>query len=287
MDPNFARAWEALAAVQAVATTWFPGDGIDHPALALEAANRALGIDPDLSMAYAVIGLMFEFAGEGFGGAIRNFDLALENDPKNATAWLWRGITLKDMGYLEKALADFDQCLVIDTRYLNCQQYRAETLLGLGRTEEAVAQFEATFEANYHSTDNAFVSHYVRSGQRKTALLVAALSLRKEFVPVKDWIEAIENPEEDHSARVARFNQWGKAHNMDVCDMETVAIALRQEQCFPTIANAAMLWQPDTAYYRKTAAFKDFVKTHLMDYWLENGFPAQCRTLEDGDFECD
>ena len=104
---------------------------------------------------------------------------------------------------------------------------------------------------------------------------------------MKDWIEAIENPEEDHSARVARFNQWGEAHNMDVCDMQTVFIALRQDQCFPTIANAAMNWQPDAAYYRKTAAFKDFVNTHLMEYWLENGFPAQCRPLEDGDFECD
>ena len=287
MDPNFARAWEALAAVQAVATTWFPGDGINHPALALTAANRALELDPGLSMAYAVIGLMFEFAGEGYAGAIRNFDLALENDPRNSTAWLWRGITLKDMGYLEKALRDFDQCLSIDAGYLNCQQYRAETLLGLGRIEEAVRQIEATFEANYHSTDNAFVSYYVHSGQRKTALLVAALSLRKEFVPVKDWIEAIENPDEDHTSRVARFNQWGKAYNMDVCDMESVAIALKQEHCFPTIANASMMWQPDTAYFRKTEAFKDFVNTHLMGYWLENGFPAQCRALKDGDFECE
>jgi len=287
MDPQFARAWEALAAVQAVATTWFPGDGVDHPALALEAAQKALEIDPKLSMAYAVIGLMFEFTGDGYAGAIRNYNQAIYNDPKNATAWLWRGITLKDMGYIQKALEDFDQCLLIDAGYLNCQQYRAESLLGLGRIEEAVKQFETTFEANYHSTDSTFVSYYVHSGQRKMALLIAALALRKEFTPVKDWIEAIENPDEDHTSRIARFNQWGKAYNMDVCNMVSVAIALKQEQCFSTIANASMMWQPDTAYYRKTPAFKEFVHTHLMDYWLENGFPAQCRALEAGDFECD
>jgi len=286
MDPQFARAWEALAAVQAVANSWFPGDGVDHPALALEAAQRALEIDPSLSMAYAVIGLMFEFTGEGFAGAIKNYNLAIDNDPKNATAWLWRGITLKDMGYIEKALADFDQCLSIDAGYLNCQQYRAESLLGLGRIEEAVRQFEATLEDNYHSTSSTFVSYYVHSGQRKMALLIAALALRKEFTPVKDWIEAIENPDEEHKSRVARFNQWGKAYNMDVCNMVSVAIALKQEQCFPTIANASMMWQPDTAYFRKTPAFKLFVNTHLMDYWLEHGFPAQCHALEAGDFEC-
>lgn len=287
MDPQFARAWEALAAVRAVATSWFPGDGVDHPVLALEAANRALEIDPTLSMAYAVIGLMFETTGEGFAGAIRNYDLAIANDPKNATAWLWRGITIKNMGYIQKAFSDFEQCLSIDPGYLNCRQFRAESLLGLGRIEEAVREMEATFEDNYHSADDTFVSYYVHSGQRKVALLVAALALRKQFVPVKDWIEAIEKPDDDHTARVARFNQWGKPHNLDVCDMESVAIALRQEHCYTMVTHATLMWQPDTAYFRKTPGFKEFVNTHLMDYWLENGFPAQCRALEAGNFECD
>jgi len=246
-----------------------------------------LEIDPKLSMAYAVIGLMFETTGEGFAGAIRNYDLAIANDPKNATAWLWRGITIKNMGYIQKAFSDFEQCLSIDPGYLNCRQFKAESLLGLGRIEEAVREMEATFEDNYHSADDTFVSYYVHSGQRKVALLVAALALRKQFVPVKDWIEAIENPDDDHTVRVARFNQWGEPHNLDVCDMETVAIALRQEQCYTMVTHATLMWQPDTAYFRKTPAFKEFVNTHLMDYWLENGFPAQCRALETGDFECD
>ncbi len=287
MDPQFARAWEALAAVRSVATSWFPGDGIDHATLALDAAHRALELDPQLSMAYAVIGLKFETTGDGFAGAIKNFDLAIKNNSKNATAWLWRGITLFGMGYSEKALSDFEQCLVIDAGYLNCSQYRAQSLLSLGKIEAAVKQIEATFEHNYHSTDDAFISYYVHTGQQKTALLMAALALRKQFVPVKDWIEAIENPDDDHTSRVARFNQWGKAYNMDVCNMDTVAIALRQEQCFTRIANVDLLWQPDTAYFRKKPAFKEFVNEHLMEYWQQNGFPQQCRELDGGDFECD
>ncbi len=287
MDAQFARAWEALAAVHSVATSWFPGDGIDHPALALAAAHRALEIDPELSMAYAVIGMKHQTTGVGYTGAIKNLDMAIENDQKNATAWLWRGITLKNMGYIETAVTNFEQCLEIDAGYLNCRQNLAESLLALGKIEAAVRQFEATLEANFHSTDDAFVSYYVHTGQRKMALLVAALALRKQFAPIKDWIEAIENPLEDQTARVTRFNQWGEAHNMDVCDMKAVAIALQREDCFPTIANAWLMWQPDTAYYRKKPAFKDFVNTHLMEYWQQNGFPPQCRPLEDGDFECD
>jgi len=287
MDPQFARAWEALAAVRSVATSWFRGDGIDHDALALVAAHRALEIDPDLSMAYAVIGMQHQATGEGYIGAIRNLDIAIENNPKNATAWLWRGITIRDMGYIDKAVLDFEQCLSIDSGYLLCKQYLASSLLALGEIELAIKQFEASFEDNFHTAGDAFVSYYVHTGQRKRALLVAALAMRNQFAPVNDWVEAIENPLEDQSSRVARFNQWGATYNIDVCDMDSVAISLQQEQCFPTVDNAGLMWHPDTAYYRKKPAFKEFVNTHLMDYWLQNGFPPQCHALDDGDFDCD
>ena len=287
MDPKFARAWEALAAVHSVATSWFPGDGIDHEALALAAAHRALEIDPGLSMAYAVIGMKHQITGEGYAGAIRNLDVAIENDPKNATAWLWRGIKLKDMGYIAKAVTDFEACLSIDAGYLLCSHYNASSLMALGEIESAIKQFEATLETNFHALDDTFVSYYVHTGQRKMALLLAALALRKQYAPIKDWIEAIENPNDDHTFQIERFNQWGATYNIDVCDMDSVAIALKQDDCFPTVANAGLMWQADTAYFRKTQAFKDFVNTHLIDYWQQNGFPPQCRALDGGDFACD
>ncbi|MDX2415889.1 MAG: hypothetical protein QNK19_00300 [Xanthomonadales bacterium] len=287
MDPQFARAWEALAAVHFVAESWLTGDGIDHSALALAAAHRALEIDPDLSMAYAVIGMEQVNTGKDQIGAVKNLDMAIEKNPKNATAWLWRGITFKDMGYFEKAVADLKECLAIDPRYLICSQYLATSLLNLGQIEAAVRQFELTIEDNFHSTDESFVSYYVHSGQRNMALLIGALAIRKQFAPVKDWIEAIENPLEDHTARAERFNQWGAGYNITICDLNEVAVALRQEHCFSSINNASMNWHPDAAYYRKKPAFKEFINAHFMDYWQLNGFPPQCRPLDDGDFECD
>ena len=286
MDPQFARAWDALAAVRSVATSWFPGDGIDHEALALAAAHRALEIDPGLSMSYAVIGMKHQVTGQGYAGAIENLGIAIKNDPKNATAWLWRGITLKDMGYTAKSVADFEQCLSIDPAYVICRQYLALSLLAQGEIEAAIRQFEATFEDNFHSTDHAFVSYYVHSGQRNMALMIAALALGNPSAPVKHWIEAIEHPDEDHTFRVERFNEWGETYNIDVCDMDSVAIALKKEDCFPIVANAGLLWHPDTAYFRKTEAFKNYVNTHLMEFWQQNGFPSQCRALAEGDFEC-
>lgn len=287
LDPEFARAWEALAAVHSVANSWFPGDGIDHTSLAMAAAHRALELDPGLSMPHAVIGLQYVESDEGYAGAIERLDQAIENDPKNATIWLWRGITLKDMGYLERAEADLRQCLAVDPGYLNCQQFLAETLLGQGRVEEAISYLDRTIEANFHSVDDAFVSYYVYTGQRNMALMLASLAIRNPFAPVKDWIEAIENPDEDQSGRIASFNKWGEAHNLTVCEMFAVSVALRMSECFPAVDNRRLMWQPDTIWYRNTPEFKEFVNTHLMAYWTENGFPLQCRSLADGDFECD
>ena len=288
MDPQFARAWEALAAVHSVAISWDRGDGIDHDALALAAAHRALKIDPDLSMAHAVIGMKHQVTGKGYVGAIKSLDIAIMNNPKNATAWLWRGITYKDMGYIEKSVADFEQCLEIDAGYLLCSQYLASGLLYSGQIEAAIKQFEKTIENNFHALDDQFVSYYVRTGQRNMAYLIGALGLQdNKYVPVKEWVEAIDDPLGDHSAQVARFSQWGAAYNIDVCDMDTVAIALQQDECFSTVENAGLMWHPDAAYYRKKPAFKTYVNTHLRDFWEQNGHPPQCRVLDGGDYECD
>ncbi len=288
MDPQFARAWDTLAAVHSVATSWDRGDGIDHDALSLAAAHRALEIDPDLSMAYAVIGMKFQITGDGYIGAIKNLNIAIENDPKNATAWLWRGITLRNMGYFEKSVADFERCLDIDAGYMLCSQYLASGLLYSGQIEEAVTQFEKTIEYNFHALDDQFVSYYVRTGQRNMAFLIGALDVQDyKYVPVRAWIEAIENPLADHTDQAARFNQWGEAYNIDVCDLDTIAVALRQDECFSDIENAGMIWHPDAAYYRKTPAFKKFVTTYFKDYWQQNGPPPQCRVLDDGEYECD
>jgi len=288
LDPEFARAWDTLAAVHSVATSWDRGDGIDHDALSLAAAHRALEIDPDLSMAYAVIGMKFEVTGDGYTGAIENLNIAIEKDPKNATAWLWRGITFKDMGYFDKSIADFERCLDIDPGYLLCSQYLASGLLYAGQIEAAIRQFEKTIKYNFHALDDQFVSYYVRTGQHNMAYLLGPLGLQEsKYVPVIEWVDAIENPLADHASQVARFNEWGKAYNIDVCDMESVAVALRQDDCFASVENAGLMWHPDSAYYRNTPAFKAYVNTHLRDYWQQNGPPPQCRQLDDGDYECD
>lgn len=287
LDPDFARAWETLAAVHSAATSWFPGDGIEHEALALAAARRALEIDPTLSMPHAVIGMKHYVTGAGYAEAIRSLDTAIANDPRNATALLWRGITVKELGYLQKALDDFEACLAVDPAYLNCRQWRAEALLGLGRVQEGIREFESTLEFNFHSASDAFVSYYVKTGQKKMAWLVASLALRKQFAPIRDWVAAIENPDADHSAGLARFEQWGVTHNMDICDMDLVAVAFGREDCYDDVNNVRLMWQPDAAAFRHGPTFSEWATANALPYWREHGFPPQCRELDEGGVACD
>jgi TolB-like protein len=86
LDPGYAKAWEGLAAAQSVGASWLVGDGIDHRALAAAAADRALELDPSLSMPYAVKGIDWDSSKGELSVGVAHLDRAIHNDDKNATA---------------------------------------------------------------------------------------------------------------------------------------------------------------------------------------------------------
>jgi hypothetical protein len=49
--------------------------------------------------------------------------------------------------------------------------------------------------------------------------------------------------------------------------MDMVAVALGREDCYTEPANVRMMWQPDTAAYRQTPAFKAWINEHAMAFW--------------------
>ena len=287
LDPDFARAWEGLAATHSVAGSWIPADRDYHYERSAVTARKALEIDPGLSMPYAVIAFVPATLQQGFSAVLENLDQAIENDPKNATAWLWRGIWLKDIGYFERAASNLEQCLEIDADYLNCKQHLAETYLSWGKTEQVIRLFEETIEANFHSVSDAFVSHYVHSGDRIKALLLAAAAMRAEYAPIKDWIEAIENPGDNQGERAQRFMQWIEEADKRCANLGGVITALGLFECLDPNIDSRAIWHPDAAGFRKTDAFKEYVSRKHMDFWLAHGFPPQCRQLSEEDFECD
>ena len=289
LDPTFARAWEGLAAVQWVAADWLVGDGIDHRMPALKAAEHALSLDPNLSMPHAVLGMDLANVRRELGDGMKQLDLAVAKDSKNTTARLWRGILYKGLGYLDLAAADFQACLDVDSDYQNCKQHLAEALLKQGNEAEAIRLFEQTMEENFHSTDEFFVSYYVRSGQRVAALLMADTVTGGTYAPVKYWIQAIEHPTHDHSAALTRFKQWAEKNSEPLAGYPGILIALDAFELLENLPIGAgnYIWQPDSSEFRKTEQFNRFVRDHYLAFWQKHGFPEQCRAKGENDFECD
>ena len=294
LDPNFALAWEGLAASHWVSDSWLSGDGIDHVQIAVSAANKALELDTGLSMPYAVIGQILSIQQpHDYLSAREKLDMALTNDPKNTTAWLWSGIFNKGLGYADKAISDMQHCLDIDPGYLNCKQHQAQAYLISGDKEHAMTLFSETIEANFHSMDGSFIPLAVRSGDRLLALYMANQWTGDSYAPVIDWIEALETPNSDHTARLRRFERWAEENGEDIGLFVGVLLAFKAYDYFATsnsmkTSDISEVWEPNWAEFRQTSFFKQFIRdNNLLTYWHEAGFPKQCRPVGEDDFECD
>ncbi len=280
-----------MAAVEIVTDDWVFGDGVLHAPLALEAANNALALNPDLSMPFAVIGSYAAGWESNVIEGMRNYDIALEKDAKNTTALLWQGIELSTLGFFDDAIRLLEQCLDIDPGYLNCKHHMAIAYLNKGMHARAVEIYEPTLEQNFHSVSEAFVSYYVTNGQRNLALLIADIKFGLEAAPVVEWIRALENPDADHSAALARFKHWESQteSGITLADMSIVLFAFgAYEEYAESRFRDFYMWLPDARDYRTTPYFKKTIRdTGVLMYWQQKGFPEFCRPLGDDDFECD
>jgi len=291
LDPNFARAWEGLAAVEVVADDWLYGDGIDHSALAIEAANQALALDPDLSMPLAVLGLLAARVDKNMIESMEYYKAAIAKDPKNTTAWLWQGLREKQNGYVDESIVSLERCLKIDPGYLNCLQHLADAYLLKGMTEKALTINDRVLESNFHSLGEAFVLPYVRTGHRNLALLTADIKFSVDNAPVIEWIRAIENPDADNSAGYARMKDWERrtTSGMKLSYVPHLLLAFKAYDDLAAGGSDSLwvLWNPEGDEFRKTPHFKKIIRDRgILALWRDRGFPPQCQPIGDDDFEC-
>ena len=290
LDPNFARAWEGLAAAEIIGDAWLAKDDIDHLALAEEAANRALVLNPDLSMPMAVLGLLAELVDNDFVRSLELYEEAIKRDPKNTTAWLWKGILFDFAGFMDEAIEAFQQCLAIDPGYLNCKQIMAKAYLSKGDIETALRFHNETLEYVFHSTSYAFIPTYVRTGHRLLAVHIADAKLGHDNAPVIEWIRAIENPDGDNSAGYARLKDWERRTDSGLTLHQIYNVFLTFKDYDELVAEDGagwVSWLPGAEEFRASPQFKQLIfESGVFEFWQSYGFPPQCRPIGDDDFEC-
>ncbi len=85
---------------------------------------------------------------EKFEGALKNFDMDLESNPKDADIWRNKGFVLYVLGRYEEALEAFNNSLDIDPKNAYAWGFKGTTLYMLGRSEEALKSLDKALQKN-------------------------------------------------------------------------------------------------------------------------------------------
>jgi len=287
LDPNFARAWEDLGAVLSVAEGWgVAGENFDTRARA--AAQKAIDLDPSLSMAWAVLATTTIELDADYLLAMEQFKQAIENDPKNATAWFWRGIHTSGLGFVDKSISDISRCLEIDPAYINCYRHLARVYLMNGDIDKSLDTYLTSVEEGLTGNDFWFIHALLARDKRHAAafLLVSEADGDRDY-PFKELLFAVENPAADHSVAIAKLDAWIERRGGDPKWRLAEWIALGAYDRVELVLDSNQIWLPSSAQFRASPYFKTLVaKLGLQAYWREKGFPPQCRPIGEEDFEC-
>jgi TolB-like protein len=289
MDPEFARGWEGLAAASGVLVDWegaYPD--IDSEALAsrsLQAAERALALDPTLAMPWAVRALLMNYQMPiPFAESLALFERALVADPAQASVYLWRAITWINLGFLERGLADLDACLAIDPAYGNCVRWKALAMAYLGDDATAFTLFERGVADGFvGNRADTFIERLVARGDRLAALLL---------------MRDIRLPAELQQAVIAAIVQGKPPAQLDELlvrhpdnDNPTVHFMLRAYDRAAAwegrITTLVAFWDPVHAGFRNTPAYRRLLENiGVPEYWRVHGYPPQCQPVGADGYEC-
>ena len=294
LDPKFARGWEGLAAVCAIAQSWGIRDR-DYTALAKSAAERALELDSSLSMPWAALAQVEQQTlPVDWEKTLAMADRAVAADPKNATAYLWRSISWVNLGFFEQAMADQDRALAIDPSYQNCLRWKALALLFHGDTDQALAAFERGVTGGFVvNRADSFVAPLLKRGDRIGALLLMReMGAKPELSKI--LLEAVARPDVPHNDAKAIVERYMSDKDDLFVQRFTRAKAYLWLGDYDQIAtdnddpsNTMVAWERLPASFRNSPGFKRALeRLGVPAYWRKHGFPPQCRPVGATDFEC-
>ena len=297
LDDKFAAAWENLAGVYAVMPSWGFRDRPYHD-LSNQAADKAITLDPNLSLAYAVKGNnlaindMQDGAPPDWKASFSGLNQAIENNPKNATAYLWRALNFLFLGFYDEALADFDACLKIDPAYGNCKRHKGSALVVSGQIGAGLDLYTEGVEEGFpvFGGAGAFSPAMVKEGNELAALLFWRASEGFENFPANEWVKAFKTPGGDHREGWAKVEKWAAENDVNLArDFPGVMLIFGQYGQISAVPDYSYwIWWQEAREFRQTEHFKRVAEErNYPEYWFEFGFPSHCRAVGDDDYECE
>ncbi|MCH7807503.1 MAG: hypothetical protein IH995_10275 [Proteobacteria bacterium] len=297
LDPDFALAWADLA----VGTLLIPAytsneDQQSYLDRADFATDRALELDPDLAMAVAMKGFI-AFQEKQWRGVFGPMKRALELEPKNETIWLWYGVQLSTMGYLEEALVANRRAYEIAPATGVNAGWLGIVYSSIGQQEQAHRFVDEAISLGWGYAYSTKAELLIREGNFAGAKQAYHNFLKNFNEPENGldiFVDALQDPALRPKARAVLggylqqrlylSSLFGGALLGDASVvmefLETVSNNANAEHIFITAPS-----------YRKVyndPVFKDYLrKNGLVEFWRENGWPDYCKPVGDDDFECD
>ncbi len=281
-DPKFARGWEQLGA--ALFVSQGSGDRDD----ARRAIATALRLDPDLSLAHAIKGLLDNFEKPyDWARTIDQLERAIELDPKKTSALLWLGVEMHKLGYLDRSKTYLERCLAYDEAYDRCRLHLMWALHMHGETGRAIEEYRRLVRDGAAPDDTVLL--FALMARRDEASVARMIRSVSDTQPMPASVEAaMRDPAADREAARTALRAWFETSRFNQRDVYSVVMKLgaydliRHEQ-----GSFFGLWLPEFPEYRRSEAFKRFVRDmNIDDYWRSHGFPPQCRPIGETDFAC-
>ena len=287
-DSAYAKGWELLAAVANVAPGWGHTDR-DYRGIAHEAAKTAIGLNEGRSMAWAVLGsLAASDSNSDVAAGIDYMTRAIHEDPKNASAWLWRGLEFSRLGFFDAAARDINRCLDVDPAYLLCLYHLGlvESLRGHPQVLRDRTEQLLSFGFDHHIDQHTLFLG--AQGDYLAARLLSRLMPPHSSYPREEFLYALKNPKEDHAEGIQKAEDWLE-HEDRVGASMMLFFAFRawERLVHDDGAWQHWIWSPLHPDFRQSKDFKRLVRSLGLDrYWRAREFPPQCWPIDSFDFEC-
>ena len=177
IDPRYALAWASMSHTwTGVGVSFLGGQDAQQAYIkARAAANTALKLDPNLSIAHVARGYVLLIADFDWVGAQAEYERAEQLAPKDGASLFYLGNVSATLGHPERAVVLTRQALATDPLRANWYHWLATYLWGLGRLDEAAAASKRSIElqpaaATYHER---LATIEIQRGDTQAALTAA------------------------------------------------------------------------------------------------------------------
>jgi TolB-like protein/Flp pilus assembly protein TadD len=301
-DPEFDEAWANLAAAYGV-MSYYVSEGYNELyRKAEEAARKAIALNHQNGFGRAVLGLLYH--GEmQFGRAMEELDLAIELSPSESNAYLWAGITLSTLGYVDRAIEYLQRAERFDPVFPNLQNWLYTLHVMAGEFDKAkvyaerLHQLDPSFRVNY-AGEIALAQGDLDLAERE--MLETFENAEGSTMPnvVKTMFNAIREPSklpeatqiilavDDGSEYVGTFWILFRLGELDLAIANWRQFRAAGRLLRTTNALGAV-WLPyDRDQLSRPELLQFLEELGITNYWLKHGDPDFCTRQPDDSFKC-